>query len=176
MTTIDLRTVSLSEFHAKLQATACHLAGRPVKIIFEDKNHLVHMIRKTALEKGRVDEKQADEIIGGGLCSLQKNGDVHIRLDLDSSVGRLYEIFLHEVAHALYAGWKISVDAETVAVDQSSVWAVSIARREPKDMKELMSWLEVLRSFDEEKRVFYPIVVGATIFGIRRITNGQEGA
>lgn len=173
MITYVQRTASMPNLHAELEATASHLARRPVKVIFPERTVLVDMIRRTALRKGR-DQGRAGEIAGGALCSLQENGDIHILLDIDNPPGRLYRYFLHEAGHALYMGWEMPDDEETVASHQASMWAVSIARREPKDMSELMAWLKILRTFDEEQHVYFPVVVAGTIQGARRISFSEK--
>ena len=166
---------TLSELHAELELTASHLARRPVKVIFEDRNILLDLIRKAALRKGRIVPSDAIYIVGGGLCTLKENGEIEIRLDIDDPPGKLYQYFLHECGHALYEGWEMPDDEETVAGHQATMWGISIARREPSDWNELMDWLKILRSFDEEKHVYSPVVIGNTsIHGIRRISFSEK--
>ena len=88
-----------------------------------------------------------------------ENKDV-IALAPNLSIGALYAVILHEAAH-VYLKHVVLPDHEAAAHELSSIWAVSIARREPTDERELIGWLARLETYHQQNRNAYQFSKGA---------------
>jgi hypothetical protein len=129
------------ELRGELEKTARHLAGYSVRLVWEVHNT-------------------------SGKCSRTDTGIVYIRLNPHVNFMGMYEIFLHETAHALHYPmiefFKDKKAIEIAADEQAIAWALFVAARMPfdtnwygpKDEPDLLKRLKILRSFGKERHAY----------------------
>lgn len=85
----------------------------------------------------------------GGFCTVEPyQGAYCISLDKRLPIGRTYEVFLHETAHAYINARRVIVqDREAAAWEIASYWAVWVARRAPANIGECMQYLARLQHY-----------------------------
>jgi hypothetical protein len=112
-----------------------------------------------------------------GFCAWHTDDTCLIVIDPGASLGSLYQVFLHETAHAYLYGISLP-DVEEAVWELASYWAVWIARRNPRDHYELLQWLGKLEGYHAANRRDFIFQKGAnrgrilpsaaTVQGLRR--------
>jgi hypothetical protein len=147
------------ELRAELQKTAQHLAGQDpdLELIWKHINTL-------------------------GKCGLHDDR-ILIQLRPDQEFKSLYEVFLHEAAHALliHLAMQIHWDSNNLqaierhAQEQAFVWGVSVGAkisngtdwRYPKDTPDLLQRLKILQGFGRERYAYYFVSRDGLSFMVR---------
>jgi hypothetical protein len=84
-----------------------------------------------------------------GFCTVEPYGGAYaISIDARLPIGRTYEVFLHETAHAFMNARNIRLpDQEAAAREIGGFWALWIAPRPPVGFIECMQWLDRLQHY-----------------------------
>jgi hypothetical protein len=83
-----------------------------------------------------------------GVCITTAEGVYLIGIDPRLSIGTLYQVFLHETAHAYIRSQRLAVtDHEAAARKIGGAWGSWIEPRNPANVYECIAWLERLRGY-----------------------------
>lgn len=118
----------------QMNRTGQALAGAPVRVAFDllwESTQKVYNLK--------ADGFCTAELFDGAYC---------ISIDARLLIGRTYEVFLHETAHAFLNARNIRLpDQEAGAREVGGIWACWNAPRTCKDFTECMQWLARLQHY-----------------------------